>query len=161
MAPPHQRHAVDFWLPVERRRAFRFLADVRNLDPTTPEWLSFTPRAVPSSLGEGTRIDYRLRYRFLRLRWQSEIVVWEPPVLFTYEQRRGPYAAFRHEHVFEQEDGGTRVIDRVRWRAWGGPLVRRLVAAEVERIFAHRADAVRRLLDVGTATPSSPRRATG
>jgi len=147
----NDRHEVRFWLPRPRVEVFDFYADVRNLDRLTPGWLRFrvmTPD--PSSVvGPGAVIDYRLRWRRLPLRWRSEITEWRRPELLTYEQRRGPYRFWRHEHRYLDEAGGTRVVDRVEWSVFGGPLVRRWVAADVRRIFAHRIEVSGRLLGSG------------
>ena len=42
------------------------------------------------------------------VRYRAEIVAWERDRQFADEQRRGPYAAFRHTHRFEPVPGGTR-----------------------------------------------------
>jgi len=68
----------------------------------------------------------------------SRIVQLERPTSFTDEQVRGPFARFRHEHVFTETDGGTEMLDRVSFDApFGsvgrvvevglGPYVRRLI----------------------------------
>jgi ligand-binding SRPBCC domain-containing protein len=54
------------------------------------------------------------------MRRTSRITDWEPPHRLTYEQARGPYRWFRHEHSFETEGDGTRVVDKVIYRAPGG-----------------------------------------
>jgi ligand-binding SRPBCC domain-containing protein len=126
---------------------FEFFSDARNLDQLTPAWLKFnvlTPD--PIEMRPGTLIDYQLRIRGLPIRWQSEITAWDPPRGFVDEQRRGPYKLWHHEHIFESEGDGTRVIDRVRYDVLGGALVERLfVRRDLERIFNYRTE---RLLEI-------------
>jgi ligand-binding SRPBCC domain-containing protein len=48
--------------------------------------------------------------------------------------------------MFEPVQGGTRMRDRVRYAVWGGRLVNRLlVRRDIERIFAYRTAALRKL----------------
>ncbi len=134
-----------FALPIGVEPAFEFFSRASNLNRVTPPWFRFeilSPQPIRMTLG--TRIDYRLRWRGLRLRWRSRVTDWEPPGYFVYEQERGPYRAFRHEHLFLPEAGGTRVVDRVQFRAPGGAAVKRwIVEPELRRIFAYRAAAAR------------------
>jgi ligand-binding SRPBCC domain-containing protein len=116
---------------------FSFCADAGNLDVITPPWLRFqilTPR--PMAMRVGAQIDYRLRLRGLPLRWQSEITVWQPPHRFVDEQRRGPYRAWRHEHTFTAQDGGTLVGDRVRYAVLGGRWLTGCSSAATSRRFS-------------------------
>jgi ligand-binding SRPBCC domain-containing protein len=134
------RLETELWLPRPRGQVFPFFADAFNLETITPPWLKFevlTPR--PIQMRAGLRIDYRLRLRGFPLRWQSEITAWEPPRRFVDEQRRGPYRAWIHEHVFEERDGGTMAKDVVKYGVTGGWLVNRLfVRRDVEQIFLSR-----------------------
>jgi ligand-binding SRPBCC domain-containing protein len=87
----------------------------------------------------------------VRLRWVARIVEHRPPsgagdgdsAGFIDEQEAGPFAAWRHEHRFEQVDAlHTRLTDRVTYRVPLGPVgvladhlfVRRQVTA----MFRHR-----------------------
>jgi ligand-binding SRPBCC domain-containing protein len=123
---------------------FPFFADARNLEALTPPFLRFevlTPGAI--QMRAGALIDYRLRVHGLPLRWQSEITAWEPPHRFVDEQRRGPYRAWRHEHRFAAEEGGTRVEEEVSYAVLGGALVDALfVKRDLQRIFAFRREAL-------------------
>jgi ligand-binding SRPBCC domain-containing protein len=95
--------------------------------------------AVPAALHPGVIIDYRLRLHGFPLRWQSEITVWEPPWRFIDEQRRGPYRLWVHEHRFAARDGGTDVIDHVRYVPRGGWLLDWLfVRRDLDRVFRYR-----------------------
>ena len=137
----------ELWLPRPLGEVFSFFADAGNLELLTPPQLNFnilTPR--PLEMRVGLLIDYRLGVRGIPLRWQSEITAWEPPHRFVDEQRRGPYRLWRHEHLFEERDGGTVAIDRVRYAVPGGALINwLLVRHDVARIFAYRTEKLRAL----------------
>lgn len=128
------------WLPHALEAVFPFFADARNLDLITPEWLRFEIlTSHPIEMSEGTRIDYRLRWHGLPMRWQSAITRWEPPHCFIDEQRHGPYRLWHHEHRFTEAGGRTLVRDHVRYAVPGGLLTDRLfVRRDVQRIFAYR-----------------------
>jgi ligand-binding SRPBCC domain-containing protein len=128
------------FLPRPLEVVFPFFADAGNLEALTPPWLRFeilTP--LPIVMHAGAIIEYRLRLHGIALRWQSKIMVWEPPLRFVDEQRRGPYRTWIHEHSFRQRDNGTEMRDFVKYSAPGGWLVNLLfVQREVRRIFEYR-----------------------
>lgn len=100
----------------------------------------------PIVMRPGTLIDYRLRLRGFRIRWQSEITAWDPPHRLVDEQRRGPYTLWIHEHRFEARSGGTWVGDCVRYAVPGGKLIDRLfVRRDMERIFQFRREKLQSL----------------
>jgi ligand-binding SRPBCC domain-containing protein len=121
-------------------RVFQFVADTDNLDLVIPPWLRvrlLTPR--PINMGVATRIDYRLRIHGVPARWESEITSWEPPVRFGYEQRRGPFKYWIHEHTFLDRRDETLVRDDVHYAVPGGRLAHDLfVRRDLERIFRYR-----------------------
>lgn len=127
---------------------FSLFADALNLERITPPWLRFeviTP--PPIAMREGTLIDYRLKLHHIPIRWRTEIADWEPPYRFVDTQLRGPYRYWRHEHLFEPVDGGTRCRDIVHYGVPGGALVHRLmVRRDVRAIFEYRQQAIERLL---------------
>lgn len=141
------------WLPKDRDETFAFFSDVRNLDAITPPWLNFrivTP--LPVEMKPGALIDYRLRVRFVPMKWRTEIVEWSPPTRFVDRQLIGPYRQWVHTHTFEPENGGTRMTDHVAYAVPGGPLAslvdRWFVRPDIERIFAYRACRIGELLNV-------------
>ncbi len=137
---------AELWVPRPREEVFEFFADAANLDAITPPWLRFhTVTPAPIEMGVGTVIDHRLRIRGFPLRWRSKITVWEPPKRFVDEQVRGPYRLWRHEHEFEEHNGGTVVRDRVQYAVLFDVLVHELlVQRDVEKIFAYRTDCLRK-----------------
>lgn len=126
-------------LPCPREKVFPFFADAHNLELLTPKWLRFRVLSSGIEIREGSLIDYRLRLRGIPIRWQSEIMVWEPPYRFVDRQLRGPYRTWIHEHRFEEEGGKTKVIDDVRYDHPGGRWVNRfLVKRDLDKIFSYR-----------------------
>jgi ligand-binding SRPBCC domain-containing protein len=87
-------------LPDTAERVFQFLSDTNNLEIVVPPWLGLrTLTSRPIDMGIATRIDYRLRIHGVPARWESEVISWEPPRRFVYEQRRGPFRYWMHEHT--------------------------------------------------------------
>ncbi|HKY64279.1 MAG TPA: SRPBCC family protein [bacterium] len=135
------------WLPAARDRVFSFFADPKNLQQITPPWLHFTIlRSSTPQIAAGTLLDYKLRLRGVPIRWQSEITVWDPPLRFVDEQRKGPYRRWVHQHLLTEKEGGTQVEDLVEYAVLGGSLVHRLlVRPDLERVFAYRSQALQTL----------------
>ena len=129
---------------------FAFFADPGNLQAITPEWLRFRILEAPERLTGGSQLRYRLRLLGWRISWLTEITDWEPPHRFADVQRRGPYRLWEHTHEFEDDGlGGTRMRDTVRYSVPGGPfapIVQRVVALWLRRIFDFRRDRMARLL---------------
>jgi len=145
-------------LPRPRAEVFAFFSDPANLERLTPSWLNFrilTPAPLPR--GEGAQFEYRLRVRGLPLRWRTLIEAWQENERFVDRQVLGPYALWHHTHLFEDlPDGGTRITDRVRYRAPFGLLGRLATALylrrDIARIFAFRRAEIAKLF----ADPKSP-----
>jgi hypothetical protein len=141
---------------------FPFFSDARNLEVLTPPWLKFkilTPGRI--EMTTGTRIDYRIGWHGLPMRWKTEIILWDPPRAFVDLQLSGPYRLWRHTHRFEECNGGTLLTDTVRYAlpfGWLGRIVHALtVGRNVEQIFAYRQEKVRELFGSPAAVPARGR----
>lgn len=122
---------------------FSFFSRAENLNTITPPWLNFkilTPE--PIMMKAGTLIEYRLRIHRFPASWKSEITEWNPPYKFTDSQIKGPYRLWVHEHIFNEEAGGTRIIDRVQYAVPGwflAPIIHELVVRnDIQTIFNYR-----------------------
>lgn len=126
--------------------AFAFFGDPWNLERITPPWLRFRILEAPTELQTGSLLRYRLRLFGLPVSWTTRIAVWEPPHRFVDVQLRGPYRLWEHTHELEPADGGTRIRDRVRYRAPLPSLSSPLVSRCLVSIFDYRARVMRELL---------------
>jgi ligand-binding SRPBCC domain-containing protein len=130
---------------------FDFFAQPENLKNITPGWLHFrllTP--IPTGLEAGTQIRYALRWGWAPIRWTTKIQQWDPPNGFVDVQAKGPYRLWEHTHRFRAALGGTLIEDVVRYQLPFGFLGRFIhalrVRADLQGIFAYRAERIRELL---------------
>ena len=131
-------------VPRPRAEIFAFFSNPANLELLTPTWLQFrilTPEPLPR--GEGALFEYQLKVRGLPLRWRTLIETWQEGERFSDRQVLGPCALWHHTHLFQDlPEGGTRIIDRVRYRAPFGILGRVVTALylrrDIARIFEYR-----------------------
>jgi ligand-binding SRPBCC domain-containing protein len=69
----------------------------------------------------------------VRWRMTSKIVEYQRSRTFTDEMQRGPFGRWRHQHIFEKTDSGTRMTDHVSFASPLDPLGRLVDAAVLER----------------------------
>ncbi len=126
---------------------FAFFSDPSNLARITPPALRFRIHGAPAAaLGEGSRIEYRIRWLIFRLRWVTRITKWRAPHEFQDVQEKGPYAAWVHTHRFSRRGDMILMEDHVDYAlplGVLGRLVHRLaVRRQLEEIFAYRRRAI-------------------
>lgn len=96
------------------------------------------------SIGLGEEVTWRARHLGIWWTMTARITELEPGRRFVDEQVRGPFARFRHEHVFEPARDGTVMTDRITFDAPFGP-----VGDLAERLVLRRY--LRRLIDTRNA----------
>lgn len=136
--------------PVEE--VFSFFSRAENLEAITPPFLRFRIEGeIPTEIGTGTLIRYRLRLHGIPIRWLTRIEEWEPPHRFVDRQIKGPYGLWHHTHLFEADGESTRMTDVVRYGQRLGPLgliaEKLFVRRDIERIFDFRAEEIVRRLE--------------
>ena len=104
---------------------------------------------VSGLIGPGEEVTWRARHFGVPLLLTSRITAFDAPHRFVDEQVRGPFAHFRHEHLFEADGTGSVMTDRLDYAAPLGPL-----GSIVERLVLTRH--LRRLLQERGAFLAAP-----
>lgn len=132
-------------------KVFEFFSDAGNLEVLSPPALRFqilTP--LPTVMGRGTVICYRLRIDGLPVRWKTLITRWDPPNGFEDVALRGPYELWRHEHRFTPVgEKAVEIRDAVEYSLGLAPLsdvALGYVRRDLEKIFAYRQTRIAALL---------------
>jgi ligand-binding SRPBCC domain-containing protein len=131
--------------------AFEFLAHPANLLKVTPPELHAELIDAPERLSLGARITVQVRRFGIPQTMVSEVTAFAEGVLFTDEQRQGPFGKFAHAHRVEPTPTGCRITDRLEFEPPGGMLGLVLTAkaleAEMKKSFAYREQKFKELLD--------------
>jgi len=158
------------WLPVAIEQVFLFFANPENLPRIMPpetetrliELRLVAPAESPNANAAplaGIESEIVTSFRVLpllpfRAGWTALITEFEWNHHFSDVQKIGPFRRFQHRHEFEAQvrDGkaGTLVRDVIEYEVGFGPLGfcidRLFVARRLQRTFAYRQDALRKLL---------------
>ncbi len=78
----------------------------------------------------GDTVTFEAKHLGFRHRLTSKIVAYERPTLFIDEMVSGPFSRLRHEHRFEQKQGGTLMVDTLDFQSSFGP-----VGLVVDKVF--------------------------
>jgi ligand-binding SRPBCC domain-containing protein len=159
--------AFDITLPAPLSEVWQFHEDVRGALPAlSPPDARLVIESADLPVHVGSRIIVTARDPLgRRLRWVAKYVEHQPPTSaapraarFVDEQESGPFAAWRHEHLFDEvAPGVTRLTDRITYRVPLGPLgvvadwlfVRR----QIVTMFRHRHEVLARTFANQLAPP--------
>jgi ligand-binding SRPBCC domain-containing protein len=92
------------------------------------------------SIGLGEFVTWQARHFGITWKMTSTITEWDRPHRFVDEQRKGPFKSFRHEHLFEPVEHGTRLVDNVEFQAPLGLLGRIAERLVLARYLRHLID---------------------
>lgn len=122
----------------------------RSIDLHLESMISSKERAVAGVtsglIGAGEEVSWEARHFGILWRMTSRITEFEPPHRFVDEMVRGPFAAFRHEHRFEEGPAGggtTRMTDVVTFRMPLGLVADRPTGLYLRRLMRLRNTAIR------------------
>ncbi len=107
---------------------YQFHCDTRNLGSIQPPGFRVVNMTMHGDGGSGTVIDLTISFLGLRQHWEVELTDMRPPTRepaharVVDEARHGPFPYWRHQHIFHQQDGSTRMTDLVDYDPPGGPL---------------------------------------
>lgn len=131
-------------LPLSLEEAWEFFSSPMNLEKITPEYMKFEVKG--GALGKmypGQIISYTVSPVLgIPLFWLTEITHVEHLKFFVDEQRFGPYSFWHHQHIFEEVEGGVKMIDWVHYKLPLGVLGRiahfLFVGKQLNDIFDYR-----------------------
>ena len=119
----------------------------RSIDLHLESMLASDERAVAGVtsglIGGGEEVTWEARHFGVTWRMTSRIVEFEPPRRFVDEMVHGPFAMYRHEHLFEAHDAGTRMTDLITFRTPLRMLAERPVGLYLRRLMRRRNEAIR------------------
>jgi ligand-binding SRPBCC domain-containing protein len=72
----------------------------------------------------GEEVTWEARHFAIPWHMTSRIVECDRPLCFVDEMQRGPFGHWRHVHLFEAVDGGTKMRDQIDFASPYGPLGR-------------------------------------
>ncbi|MEC4881027.1 MAG: SRPBCC family protein [Scytonema sp. PMC 1070.18] len=112
------------------------------LQMLNPPWQPVQVLRREGGLGTGAITEFRLFLGPLPLRWLARHTEYEEYRLFTDEQISGPFDSWVHRHIFQPENGSTRLTDEVSFSIPGGQPVELisgwLVQVQLEAMFRYR-----------------------
>jgi ligand-binding SRPBCC domain-containing protein len=118
---------------------FAFHMDPRNLLKVAPPGVRLTIVDAPTRLAVGTEVTLATRIGPLRFDWTSRIVKLVRDETFVDELVAGPFRRWRHEHLFEPTNDGTRLTDLVTYEVKLGVLAATgLLHRHLLWMFRHR-----------------------
>ncbi len=102
-------------LPLSMEKAWDFISSPHNLKLITPAHYRvdiFNDVKPQDKMYKGQVIMYKVNpLKGLRLKWVTEITEVNEGISFVDEQKQGPYKMWRHEHILQAIEGGTRMDD--------------------------------------------------
>jgi ligand-binding SRPBCC domain-containing protein len=132
-------------LAVLIEKAFSFFESPGNLSEITPDWLDFKLEKKGGQIKtyEGAEFNYTIRWFSIKINWHAKILEYLPPKRFVDAQVKGPYAMWKHTHIFETVPKGTLMQDlityRIPFRFIGKILHRFIIMKQLKDIFSYRA----------------------
>lgn len=108
-----------------------------------PPWEPIELVRAEAGLAEGARVTVRMGWDPCGVTWVSEHLAPDPPHAFADCQVEGPFARWRHRHLFSSlEGGGCEVEDRIEYELpfepVAGLVAGRQLREQIERGLAYR-----------------------
>lgn len=105
----------------------------------TPPWVRVHVEARTGTIEPGDGVALRVRKGPVTFLWRLEHVPPEGGTGFADVQRKGPFASWRHDHLFRAAAGGAVLEDRVFFALPGAlAAAHGIVARDLARLFAFR-----------------------
>lgn len=115
-------YQAEIVLAAEPGEIFDFLVRPENASRLTAPDAGLKVISAPQVLEQDSRIEVELSGFGPPQRIVYEVIEFLRPGRFTEKLVKGPLSSYRHEHLFEEASGGTRVVDAVEFTPPGGML---------------------------------------
>ena len=131
-------------LPMSLEEAWEFFSSPENLVKITPDHMNFRiTSGQPKKMHTGQIISYKVSpFPGINSNWVTEITHVDYLNFFVDEQRYGPYSMWHHEHIFEANESGVLMRDKVSYKLPLGLLGRLMhpimVKKKLMQIFQYR-----------------------
>ncbi len=136
-------------IPAPLEKVWALYANVDTINKISPPFARVNFERVDLPLRAGSEMIFVGQYP-PRWRWHAKIESFVPQSHFVDIQISGPFAGWRHEHLFKSRGGSTEMIDRVMFRVKGGEVFNKLFAPLLKLVlrayFAYRHRRTRQLL---------------
>ena len=130
---------VETPLPVPVEPALAWHRRAGAFERLTPPWVDVRIESRTGTIDPGDRVRLRVAKGPLHFDWTLDHAAPDGAAGFADVQVAGPFASWRHDHLFAPRDGACVLTDRVRY-AMPGPLAfgHRLVQRDLARLFRFR-----------------------
>ncbi len=118
--------------PIERVFALSLSVDF-HLDSFSDTGEQIVGGVRHGTMALGDNVTWRARHFGIWWELTSVITEFDPPNSFVDEQQKGPFKAYRHEHLFTAVGNATEMRDIVEFTAPLGPLGRIAEAVALRR----------------------------
>jgi len=131
-------------LPIDRKTAWEFLSNPKNLKIITPDYMSFDMTSKSDKpMYAGQILQYIVTPLLgIKTKWVSEITQVEEGKYFVDIQLYGPYALWHHKHFINEIEGGVEMEDIIDYKIPLGILGQMvhpfLVKPKLEEVFNYR-----------------------
>lgn len=121
-------------IPAPLEKVWLLYADVNTINRISPAFAQVNFERVDLPLGAGSEIIFIGKYP-PRLRWHARIEIFVEHSHFVDVQMSGPFAFWRHQHLFQAHDAATKMTDRIAFSLPGGRFWNRLAAPLIKMLL--------------------------
>lgn len=107
-------------LPCSIEDAFDLTASPEGIRKISPPEMQLYFTSAPDKYAMGARIEFKVSAMGLVREIIHEVTAFNEPDSFTEQQVTGPFQHWIHEHLYERNDNGVIVIDRIEFLPPGG-----------------------------------------
>lgn len=126
--------------PVKNVWEFHQRKDILNI--LTPPWQPVKIIRRQGWLEIGATSEFLLMLAFIPIPWIARHTECKQYQIFTDEQIKGPMKSWQHQHIFEEQNGKTKLSDRIYYEIPGGWLSEFLlgwwVNSRLKEMFKYR-----------------------